>query len=140
MYSRFLRLSLGSLFALTLGGCGGGNATTPTAPANPSPPTVLIPAPRVLQAVWVTGLRGSGEQVTLTLSENGYHISRPPSQASGAISVDGDRIEFSQSTLCAGTGVYRWSLNGNSLLFTNISEPCPGRGEALDGQTYAKRD
>ena len=77
--------------------------------------------------------------MTLTLTEGGYQITRGANQASGAISVPGDRIEFSGSTVCSGTGTYRWSLNGNALVFTLIGEPCPGRSEVLDAYTYTKR-
>ena len=57
----------------------------------------------------------------------------------GAIAVHGDQIEFSQSSLCFGTGTYRWSLKGGSLLFTEVgSDPCGGRSEVVDGQTYKR--
>jgi hypothetical protein len=126
------------VFALTLGGCSGGSVTAPTAPATPSPPTAQYPAPHELQGAWVTVLY-DGEQVTLTLSESYYGITRGPNHASGAIAVHGDRIEFSQSSLCIGTGGYRWSLTQDSLLFTNVlSDQCGGRREVLDGQTYKR--
>lgn len=137
MHYKYFFLTLGSLglFALTVAGCGGSSATAPT--ATRSPATAQDPAPLELQAAWVTALGGTGEQVRLTLSGTGYVIVRGPNRASGAIAVRGDRIEFSQSTLCSGTGAYRWSLQGDSLLFTTLeSEPCPGRGEVLNGQTY----
>ena len=131
----WLTLASLCLNALIVVGCGGKSVTTPVSPS----PTAQSPAPRELQGSWGTILRGSGEQVTLTLSEGGYQITRGSNQASGAISVPAaDRIEFSRSTVCSGTGTYRWSLNGNALLFTLIGEPCPGRSEVLDAYTYTK--
>jgi hypothetical protein len=109
---------------------------------SPSPPIAVDVAPRELQGVWVTILNdGTRQQVTLTLSENAYQIRRGGDRAVGAIAVHGDQIEFSQSSLCVGAGTYRWSLKGNSLLFTPVnSDPCPGRSEVLEGQAYSKGD
>lgn len=92
-----------------------------------------------LQGAWVTVLKdGSNQQVTLRLTDNTYQITRVPDVASGAIAVHGDQIEFSRSSACAGTGTYRWTLNGNSLQFTPVSNPCAGRFEVVNGQTYTK--
>lgn len=86
-------------------------------------------------------LNSTDEQVTLTLNAATYLVERGPNSTSGVIAVRGDQIEFSQSTSCpAGTGTYRWSLSGTSLLFTVVvADGCPGRSEVLAGQTYTKR-
>ena len=132
-----------ALILLAAVSCSSAGTVSPPSPTVTSPsPTIVDPAPRELQAVWVTFLNdGTGQQVTLTLSEKGYHVTRGANQVGGVIAVHGDQIEFSQSSVCDGTGIYRWSLKGNSLLFTKVTEdPCPGRAEVLDGQTYSKRD
>jgi len=67
-----------------------------------------------------------------------YTIARGQNRASGVIAVVGNRIEFSESTACSGTGVYTWTLTGNSLQFTMLGDPCPGRAEVLAGLTYIK--
>lgn len=122
--------------SVALTGCGSSGAT---APQTPSPPSTLVgSAPAELQGVWVTVLGGTGDRVTLTLNANRYEISRPPNAASGAIAVQGDQIQFSQSTVCNGIGTYTWSVRGSTLSFTVASEGCPGRGEVLIGQTYTR--
>lgn len=122
---------------LLLNGCGGGGDGT-TAPTPISTP-VASPAPAALQGTWSTTLAGSAEKVTLTLGATSYQITRPPNQASGTISVTSDRIDFSASSVCSGTGPYRWSITGSSLTFTAIStDACPGRSEVIAGYTYTK--
>jgi len=76
--------------------------------------------------------------VSLLLNSGAYTIARGQNQASGVIAVLGNRIEFSQSSVCSGTGVYTWTLTGNSLQFTMLGDPCPGRAEVLAGLTYIK--
>ena len=82
-------------------------------------------------------LNGAGERVILALGESNYEIIRRRNNASGSITVQGDEIVFWPSTVCDGTGTYRWSLTGDSLTFTTlIRDGCPGRSEVLAGQTY----
>jgi hypothetical protein len=116
---------VGRCILLVAAACGG----------NSPPPSPVSPAPPELQGGWVTVLRATAEQVTLMLGETGYGITTGSDAAHGAIEVHGDQIEFSHSSACPGIGIYRWSLNGDSLLFTSRSEPCGGRSEALDQQT-----
>ncbi|MGI9044317.1 MAG: hypothetical protein ACR2GK_09375 [Gemmatimonadaceae bacterium] len=55
------------------------------------------------------------------------------------ITVAGDRIDFSGSSVCTGTGAYRWSSPGSSLAFSALTaDACPGRSEVLAGYTYNK--
>jgi len=142
------RLMLFPCLVLVAAACSGGGATpAPTAPSPspapaPSLPPPQDPAPQALQGLWTTVLRdGSNQVVTLRLGETSYGISRGMDGATGAIAVRGDVIDFFRSSVCSGTGSYRWSLQGNSLAFTASalgSEPCPGRGEVLNGYTYMK--
>jgi hypothetical protein len=135
------RLISATFILLVAVSCAGGGATSPS-PTSPSLPAAQDPAPQALQGTWVTVLKdGSNQQVTLRLGETSYGISRGTDGASGTIAVRGDLIEFFRSSACVGTGSYRWSLTGGSLAFTESalgSEACPGRGEVLNGYTYAK--
>ena len=79
------------------------------------------------------------EQVTLDLAEHSYRVHRGPDVVGGRIAVRGDEIDFSHSTVCEGTGTYRWTLAASSLMFTPIQrDACPRRAEVLDDQTYIK--
>ncbi len=133
---KLFTLSALTLLPWIMSGCGGGGGVTQPS----STPQATSPAPTAIQGIWVTTLSGTAQKVTLTLAATSYQISRPPDQASGTISVSGDRIDFSGSTACAGAGPYRWSLTGMSLAFTAIStDACPGRSEVLAGYTYTKQ-
>jgi hypothetical protein len=128
--------------ALVIVACGGDATSPPTATApSPSPPPAVDAAPLALQGLWGTVLT-DGEQVTLRLLAQTYQISRGADGASGTIAVNGDQIAFSRSSACNGpdtTGTYRWSLKGDSLLFTAVDfDPCPGRSIVLAGYTYTK--
>lgn len=115
-------------------GCGG-SSDAPTV-VTPSP---VSPAPAVLQGVWVATSAVNGELVTLTLAATTYRITRGAIRADGVIAVAGERIEFSRSNLCDGTGAYRWTVTGTSLLLNVIgSDACPGRSDELAGYTYVK--
>ena len=80
-----------------------------------------------------------GTTVTLTLREDDgtYRIHRGVNVGTGAFTVDGDRIDFFDSSLCPGTGEYRWRIEGDSLRFSSLTEPCPGRAEALLNVRYS---
>jgi hypothetical protein len=129
---------------LAAASCSGGGTTSPTAPTQttPGPPVSGDLAPSALQGTWMTILKdGTNQRVTLALNERSYRITRGADAAAGAIVVRGDQIEFSGSNVCNGAGVYRWSLNGNSVQFVGTpvaSDPCAGRAEVLDGYTYTK--
>jgi hypothetical protein len=104
----------------------------PTATPEPMPSESSEP-PQLL-GTWRTTL--AGQTVTLRLSPDEYSIHRGSSAGTGSIAVDGDRIDFFDSSLCEGTGEYRWSIDGDSLRFTLVTEPCPGRAEALLNVVY----
>ena len=80
-----------------------------------------------------------GDPVTLTLNGNSYTISRGSAAGGGRISVEGDIIVFSGSSLCSGVGTYRWTIDGNTLILevTEAGDPCSGRRPVLDGVVYS---
>ena len=118
-------------------------ASNPTKAPSPTPPNS---APPELLGSWELMLVGAQdedpsatEQVTLDIAEHSYRVHRGPILVGGKITVRGDEIEFSHSTLCEGRGTYRWTLAPGSLTFTPIQEDeCHGRAEYLDDQTFTK--
>lgn len=94
------------------------------------------PAPPELQGTWTAVFRG--QRATLTLRETEYEFTWGVQPHVGTISVGGDQIEFSSSS-CDGSGIYRWLLTGNSLLFSAVErDPCPGRSEFFNNRTYTR--
>jgi len=94
-----------------------------------------LASPPELFGTWRTTLLG--QTVTLSLREEGtYRIHRGVNEGTGDIAVDGDRIDFFNSSLCPGTGEYRWRIEGDTLRFSSLTEPCPGRAEALLNVRY----
>ena len=108
-----------------------GAATTTTAAADAAPPE--------MEGTWRTDL-GNGDRVALTLRGTSYQITRGGNTGTGDISVDGDLIVFSGSSLCDGVGTYQWSVEGESLTFTptESGDPCSGRLPVLNGVTYSR--
>ena len=103
---------------------------TPEPTASPSPVPSESQEPRALFGTWRTTLGGS--PLSLAITESTYRIVRGGNSGAGSVRVDGDRIEFFDSSLCSGTGVYRWTIADGTLSFFPIeTEPCPGRAEAL---------
>ena len=139
------------LIAMGVAGCAASEPSdaAPSAPASDAPPslatTVASEAPASTAATpqasasmeppelfgtWRTTL--GGEPLSLNLTESTYRIVRGANSATGSVTVAGDQIEFFNSSLCAGTGVYRWAITDGALAFFPIeTEPCPGRAEAL---------
>lgn len=104
--------------------------STPEPTASPTPSSSESAAPRTLFGTWRTTLAGSPLSLEVTAST--YRIVRGGNAGAGSVTVDGDRIEFFDSSLCAGTGVYRWTITDGTLSFFPIeTEPCTGRAEAL---------
>jgi hypothetical protein len=119
-------------------------ATVEPSPSGDSSPSVepssALPressAPPELLGTWRTTLGGT--EVTLSLRpDNTYRIHRGTNAGTGDIRIDGDRIDFFNSNLCQGTGEYRWRIEGDSLRFSSLTEPCPGRAEALLNVRYS---
>lgn len=114
-------------------------APTPTASPQPtpsaSPSATTSASPPQLLGSWRTTV--TGETVTLSMSTAGtYRIQRGVNVGTGDIRVDGDRIDFFNSSICPGTGEYRWRIEGDSLRFSSLNDPCPGRAEALLNVRY----
>jgi hypothetical protein len=101
-------------------------------------PSSVDSAPAELVGSWRTTL-DSGDELTLTLRDKAYRITRGPNSGRGQIAVQGDEITFSGSNLCDGTGTYRWSIDGDRLAFTAVgpADPCGGT-RVLDGQDYLR--
>jgi hypothetical protein len=97
----------------------------------PSPTPAASIGPRALFGTWRTTL--AGDTLTLNLTESTYRIVRGQNSATGSVAVTGEEIEFFDSSLCRGSGFYRWSISDAGALsfFPVESEPCPGRAEAL---------
>ena len=92
-----------------------------------------------MEGIWHTVLAGSGETVNLTLTGVRYRVQRGAEDVTGSISVPGNTIEFGYSTACnLGTGIYPWSISGNTLVFGTGSDPCEGRFPILSGMTYTR--
>ena len=114
-------------------------AAAPSPSASPTPtPTSQTGAPDELAGVWLTTLTAQ-DVVTLTLRDNRYTIERGPQVGTGRIDVTGDTIVFSGSDLCAGEGVYAWTVEGIMLTFSRGQpEACGGRGEVISEITYRR--
>lgn len=102
---------------------------TPELTASATPMPSESAAPRALFGTWRTTL--GGQPLSLGITESTYRIVRGSNAAEGSVRVDGDQIEFFGSSLCGGTGTYRWMITDGSLSFFPLEEPCPGRAEAL---------
>jgi hypothetical protein len=146
---RAASLLLGAV-ALGLGACATPPAASSPLTSAPAPATSIVtPSPSSERAsatpdapseppelfgTWRTTL--VGQRVTLVLTPDTYTIIRGINKGDGDVSVDGDRIDFFNSTLCEGTGEYRWTIDGDTLRFSSLTEPCPGRAEALLNLRY----
>ena len=102
-------------------------SSTPSTAPSPSAPA----EPRALFGTWRTTL--AGEPLSLNITETTYRIVRGANAANGSVTVTGDQIEFFDSDLCPGSGVYRWAISEEGALsfFPVVTEPCPGRAEAV---------
>jgi hypothetical protein len=115
----------------------------PSVPAAPSAEPTSTPSPTPFASVSADQLFGTwrttlgGANLILRLTPETYRIVRGSNAADGDVSVDGDRIDFFNSSLCPGTGEYRWRIEGDSLRFSSLTEPCPGRAEALLNVRYS---
>lgn len=126
---------------VTLAACA---ATQPTAPspttsigssaspsASPSP-TVNFLEPTVTPELAGTWRRSVGGQTVDLSLQVGYTIQRGGGRGSGRVTIDGNNIEFHDSNLCEGSGMYTWVVEGDTLTFTMVgTDPCSGRSEVL---------
>ena len=115
--------------------------TRATATERPSPTAPERPAPPELAGVWLR----TGGAVRLTLDGTRYTIHREDHVVSGRIAVEGDRIEFFNSGLCAaagvyGVGVYTWTIADGLLTITKVEDPCGGRSDVFRSATFAREE
>lgn len=128
-------------------GASTGSSSMPQATGRPSAtprPTPEFPAPTELQGTWAS-VSDVGEDLELEFRETGYRIttSTPlgPHSGSGRVEVDGDEIKFSNSTLCAGDGRYRWSIEVDVLRFEPIgTDACPSRAATIEQIEYTRAE
>lgn len=78
----------------------------------------------------------------MTLDGNQYIVNRGPNTVPGKISVDGDQIRFfgTERIHCDGEGVYKWSIEDETLTFTALEplDPCSNRRQVLDGVSFTR--
>jgi len=144
----------GVLFALALAACSSPAAAPSASPATAagtavatasseplatpkptSPPRV--PAPAELQGRWQTVINDNDKPV-LTITDFKYTIERL-GMGTGSIEVDGDQISFFGSSLCSGTGTYRWSIDAGTLTLKAIdTDPCANRADAILNRPFTR--
>ena len=146
---RLLRpLAPGLAFALGAA-CTASNAPTPTPEplafpsltAGPSA-SAALPIPPELVGEWTTEIDGGTWNVTLQAA--GAYLVQPQRGAGshvGAISFDGNNLDFFGGDPCSNRGSYDWATDGETLTFRSIGEDqCPGRATVLDGHTLTRRE
>jgi len=147
-------VAAGALLALALAACSSPAAAPSASPATAagtaaatasiepivtpkptSPPRV--PAPAELQGRWQTVINDNDKPV-LTITDFKYTIERL-GIGTGAIEVHGDEIAFFGSSLCSGTGTYRWSIDGGTLTLKAIdTDPCANRADAILNRPFTR--
>ena len=113
---------------------------TATAAATPAPrPTAppRVPAPAELQGRWQTVINDADKPV-LTITDFKYTIERL-GIGTGSIEVTGDQIRFFASNLCSGDGIYRWSIEGETLTLASLgADPCANRADAIRNRPFTR--
>ena len=145
------RLAPGLVFTFAAA-CTASNASTPTPESVVSPSltasplaSAAPPIPTQLVGEWTTDIDGDTWNLTLRALRAGgsylIDIQRGAVSHHGAISVDGNTLDFFGGDPCSERGSYDWSTDGETLTFSSIGEDqCPGRATVLDGLTYTRRD
>ena len=95
-------------------------------------------APPELDGTWRRSFEG--EPLLLTLHGMGYSVRAAGGMGAGRIFVEGDRITFSNSNRCDGTGTYIWSIEDGRLGFTLEGEDPCGRVDFLLRATFGRVD
>jgi hypothetical protein len=144
-----------ALFLAATGCANAGSVTSTTTTEQPTtiaevtitavPTTTMAPgsAPPEMTGQWRTDLNTGDlqfDRVSVSFDGTGYSVSRGPNSAGGKILVEGDRITFSNASVCDGIGVYQWSVDGGTLTLTMLDppDPCSGRSEIFDGVVYSR--
>jgi hypothetical protein len=110
---------------------------TPTATrtAPPSPTAVANAAPIELQGTWRA--MDAPVRLDLVLGPGSYRITRGQNTGAGKIAVTGDEIRFFGSSLCSGSGTYRWTIDGTELRLVPVRpDECDGRAVSLVDTVY----
>jgi hypothetical protein len=124
---------------VTLAACAATQTTAPSPTASTAPSPSPIPSPTVnfLEPTVPAEIAGTwrrsvaGQTVDLSL-QVGYTIQRGAGRGSGRVRIDGNNIEFHDSDLCEGSGIYTWVVEDDTLTFTMVgTDPCSGRSEVL---------
>jgi hypothetical protein len=115
-------------------------ASRATADPSTTPAVTAKPLPAEIIGKWESELSTEDLPIDLEIKQGSYSLFHL-SMARGRLGVDGDGLVFSNSTLCTGTGRYRWSVEGNELTFESIEpDECQGRAAGLDGITFTRLD
>lgn len=115
------------------------NPTETAPPSQPAEPvaTLLNPAPAELIGRWTADF-GGDDVARIDITATGISIFRFAG-ANLRLEVFGDELVLSHSQLCSGDGRYRWSIDGDKLLFESVTpDPCDGRAKSFDGVTYTR--
>jgi hypothetical protein len=113
-------------------------APTAAPTAQPPAPTPLNPAPAEMIGRWTSEM-ANGDLATVDITATKLAISGVDFPTSMRLEVVGQELVLSHSTLCAGDGRYRWSIEGDTLRFESIGpDPCERRQKSFDGVTYTR--
>ena len=156
---RVFILVLTAVLALSVAACSGqasGTASPPPATVAPAPPsaaptiapttaptkaptpTPALPAPAELQGRWRAVIAPGVAILAFTATE--YTIVWLGG-GNGQIEVEGDKIAFSGSRECPGSGTYRWSMEGDKLHLEPVgTDACPFRADWAGDRTYTRYD
>jgi hypothetical protein len=110
----------------------------PSTTAEPSTTAAADAAPPELAGRWQGEL--NGERFFLSLTGTTYSIVVVGGvTGNGRISVEGNRITFSDSNHGPGDGFYEWLIEGDTLTFTELDPPDDhGRKYALTGVSWTR--
>jgi hypothetical protein len=112
--------------------------TSPPSPSGPgaSESAAAGAAPSELAGTWRRSF--DGQPLLITLDETGYFVQAAGGAGAGRIFVEGDRITFSDSNRCEGTGTYTWSIEDERLRFTLVGDDPCGRVDFLLRATFGR--
>lgn len=117
-------------------------ATTTLSPnTSASPPSTTAraadAAPSELAGRWATEI--DGERWILSLTGTNYTVQVGGTSGGGRISVEANQIRFYDSQMGPGDGLYEWTIDGETLTFTELqpSDPVSAR-DFLTGVTFTR--
>lgn len=101
-------------------------ATTTLSPS-PSSTAASDAAPTELAGRWATEI--NGERWILSLTGTNYTVQVGGTSGGGRISVEANQIRFYDSQMGPGDGLYEWTIDGETLTFTELqpSDPVSAR-------------